>query len=286
MNTKKLLTLLTIGFIITCHAQAQGLQFCLQSKKGNKFLKSVKTSRVEREGERSRSVTKKEMALYPKSSNLSSMTKFRLKPVRGERGYYYIQTIENYQGRARSTYLSVPQNGNQKSKPGMNLFRNTDQYKWKFEPTGNGEYNIKNRLGRYLDVQWGKSETGTPIWMWPKNGDPAQVFRIIPIRNGELSTRRAPLQSVIPSNTNNTENGRTPNRNTTNRVISNPKVKVTVLNIKATHGDDGGSDRTFEFYTKIRVAKGHEWNARNVAAYHYPKWSSSFFKSEPYGYGF
>jgi hypothetical protein len=294
MNIKKLLTLLALGFIITSNAQAQNLQFCLQSKKGDKFLKEKRTT----QSRNGRSYIKKEIfinAVQP----ISQMTKFTLEPVRDESGYYFLKRTRVVDGKKYFTYLACHYSGAKKTK--LNLFSkvgNIEHYKWKFEAIGDGSYNIKSKLGNYLDVQWGNTTNGTPIWMWPKNGDDAQVWRIIPIRNGRFAGRSA-LWTVDPSdsrsaqfrngnsgaNSNanrNTGNNR-PNRTSTNRVIINPKVKVTIINIKATHGDDGGSDRTFEFYTKTRIEKGHRWRASSIDAYHYPKYSSNFLRANPSG---
>lgn len=284
MDIKKILAVFLIGFLTISSSQAQRLQFCLQSKKGDKHLRrSLK--RVNEKVSEGRFSTRTKNILTLSSGR--SPIRFHLRAVGGERGYYYIVTRLNSGGRIVSKYLCVHKNGEKKSEAELKSFENTEQYKWKFEPTGTGEYNIKNKLGNYLDVKWGNSNDGTPIWMWPKNGDDAQVFRIMPIRNGALSNRRAPLRSVIARRSNNTGNNGNANsnnnRNTTNRIIRNPKVKVSILNCQATHGDDGGSDRTFEFYTKIRVAKGMKWNPRTVDAYHYPKWNSSLFRAQPSG---
>jgi len=280
MNIKKLITILLIGFISFSNVQAQDLQFCLQSKKGDKFLsESIKTYR-----NNGRSSTYINAVLNPRKA-INQMTKFRLYPVAGEQGYYYIRKLMTVNGQREMRYL-CPTTISGDSKITVGLFtnnsRSNDAFKWRFKLVRNGYYNIINKKkGNYLDVKWGNTANQTPIWLWPKNGDDAQLWRIIPVRNNTLRTRPVLLAAVLPGNS--SRNTNSSNRTTTNSVITNPKVKVTILNCKATHGDDGGSDRTFEFYTKIRVAKGRSWRASSIPAYHYPKWNSSMFRAQPSG---
>jgi hypothetical protein len=42
----------------------------------------------------------------------------------------------------------------------------------------NGTYYIRSAVGRYLDVQWGNANAGTPMHLWDFNGGVAQKWII------------------------------------------------------------------------------------------------------------
>ncbi len=92
-----------------------------------------------------------------------------------EAGYYYIKT---FWGRV----LDI--NG-ASTASGATLytwdFHGGDNQKWKFIDVGNGYYNIQSKLGTYIDVAWGNSNSGAVIWMseystW--NNNAAQRWRL------------------------------------------------------------------------------------------------------------
>lgn len=142
--------------------------------------------------------------------------------------------------------------------------------KWFFEKAGNGYYLIKSRLGTYLDVQWGSNADGTPIWMWERNAGNAQKWRFMQRTNNRLYA-----QDIYRGNPSPTSRmGGVPLRNL--------PVKVTIENIQTTYGDDGG-DANFEYYTKIRIGKGWNWQGKSIKPEIYPKYKSSLFSAAPSG---
>lgn len=48
----------------------------------------------------------------------------------------------------------------------------------------NGDYFLRSALGRYLDVQWGNANAGTPMHLWDFNGGVAQQWAIKKTRSG------------------------------------------------------------------------------------------------------
>ena len=62
-----------------------------------------------------------------------------------------------------------------------------DYHKWYFEKLPNSDYyTIQSKTGLYLDVQWAANKDGTPIWLWERNADIAQQWRILKMSKGKL----------------------------------------------------------------------------------------------------
>lgn len=142
------------------NSQENGKTYTIQSALGGKYL-DVKNANPERRA-----------PLHLWMGNGGIAQKFTLKDA-GE-GYFYIQS------NTRNKRAIHVDGANKNPKAKVNLWDvvNQDNLKWKFENAGNGYYFIKSKLGTYLDVQWGKPESGTPIWMWNFNGGDAQKWKL------------------------------------------------------------------------------------------------------------
>ncbi|WP_027395050.1 RICIN domain-containing protein [Aquimarina latercula] len=102
---------------------------------------------------------------------------FYLRKV-GDTEYF---TIESVFGRGIHVYRA-----NKEPKAKVTLWDVIDQnnLKWKFIKSKSGNsFHIQSKLGTYLDVQWGNSKSGTPVWMWSFNGGKAQKWYLRPFIN-------------------------------------------------------------------------------------------------------
>lgn len=105
--------------------------------------------------------------LWP--GNNGTAQRFRL--INAGDNYFYIQSI-------LGRYVYAGENGQQRSIVAIGDRQNKDTYKWRFENAGGGYHFIRSKSGQYMDVQWGSSEDGTPIWMWPGNRGAAQKWKL------------------------------------------------------------------------------------------------------------
>lgn len=142
------------------YSQEDGKTYYFQSALAGKYL-DVKNANPNR---------KTPLHLWPFNGGMAQ--KFTLKDA-GE-GYFYI--ISNTQDR-RAIHVY---GANKAPKAEVNLWDvvNQDNLKWKFKKANDGYVYIQSKIGTYLDVQWGKSDNGTPIWMWSFNGGNAQKWKL------------------------------------------------------------------------------------------------------------
>lgn len=116
-------------------------------------------------------------------------------------GYYYIRS--NTQQR-RAIHVSG-RNRNRKAKVTLWDVVNQDNLKWKLIPAGNGYYFIQSQLGTYLDVQWGKDNIGTPVWMWtgPAQQGLAQKWKLHNVKHPVTFKRKfypKLIKNLCPTN--------------------------------------------------------------------------------------
>ena len=200
--------------------------------------------------------------LWPE--NQGHAQKFTIEDAGG--GYFYLRSHVG-----SKKYVHVQENTRAaKALVVIKRGRGSQTSKWFFEKAGGGYYLIKSRLGTYLDVQWGSNADGTPIWMWERNAGKAQKWRFMQPRNNRLVPQRLFGNNAAPQG----RNGSLP--------LKNLPVKVTVENVRHVYGDDGG-DENFEYYTKIRVARGWNWRGSQVKPEIYPKYKHNLFRADPTG---
>lgn len=89
--------------------------------------------------------------------------------------YFYIKS-----NLASNKYLHIEGVSNQpKARVVLWDGKGGDNTKWAFIKMPDDYYLIQSKLGTYLDVQWGDSELGTPIWMWTQNAGLAQQWKLL-----------------------------------------------------------------------------------------------------------
>jgi len=165
---RRLILVIILQTILVGYAQEKGKTYYLKSALEGKYLE-VKDNNPNRLAP---------LQLWDYRG--SAIQQFTLVDAGG--GYFYMKSNTKDK---RAIHV---QNADKNPKAKVNLWEivNQDNLKWKFVDAGNGYYYIQSKLGTNLDVQWGKSTNGTPIWMWGANKGNAQKWKFIEVKNKSL----------------------------------------------------------------------------------------------------